>query len=291
MKLLDRRTFLQASISASAVAVANPAIADPIGMADVFTSDVAGTFVDSVVILGERNAVLVDAQVDVGNASALADVIAGSGRDLQTILVTHMHPDHFLGLAVLLDRFPNAQPVAHAALRPILEQDGPPMFAQLKAAMGPALANRVIIPDALEGGRIMLEGERITVLDPMHGDTQVITPVHIEAIDTLITSDVAFADTHAYVAENITSEAIAQWRTSLDSLEAIGAGTVIPGHRLAASANDASVFGHTRSYLDAWEAALTEASTADELRAALLEKVGDLPVPFFVDRAVAAVYG
>ncbi|MEJ6395992.1 MBL fold metallo-hydrolase [Gymnodinialimonas sp. 2305UL16-5] len=290
MKLLDRRDFLQFAAGASTLALASPASAQPLRSADVFTSDEAGTFVDSVVVLGETRAVLIDAQTDRANATALADTIDASGRTLETILITHVHPDHFLGLGVLMDRFPQARPVAHSALQPILEQAGPPMFDQIKAMMGPALADRVVIPEPLGGDTMMLEGERISILEPMHGDTDTITPVYVESLDTLITSDIAFSGTHAYVAENTDSAALERWRESLDALEATGAGTVIPGHRLEGSPLDMTAFSHTRRYLDDWEAAMNEASHATELRTALLERVGDLPVPFFVDQAVAAVY-
>lgn len=291
MRLLDRRTFLELTSASGIVATASPALAAPLTNAQVFTSDVNGTFVDSTVVLGERSAVLIDAQIDRANATRLAETIAATGRTLETVIITHLHPDHFLGLDILLQRFPDARPVAHPILQPVLEQAGPPMLQQLKGMMGDGLADRVVVPEALDGNTVMLEGERITVMDPMHGDTALITPVFIEPLDTLVTSDVAFIDTHAYVAENTAAEALAAWRASLTELEAIGASTVIPGHRLERSPNDASAFAFTRSYLDAWEAALAEGNDADSLRAALISRVGDLPVPFFVDRAVAAVYG
>lgn len=291
MQIVDRRTFLKITAGSAALAITPPASAEGVTGTRVFTSDAAGTFVGSTLILGDAGAVLIDAQTDRANATALADMIAATGRRLETIVVTHVHPDHFLGLDILLQRFPDARPVVHAALQPILEQAGPPMFAQLKEMMGPAMADRVVIPDAMAGDTLSFEGERITVMDPMPGDTAVITPVYIEALDTLITSDIAFSDTHAYVAETTTTETLEAWRESLDRLEAIGASTVIPGHRLETSANDGAAFAHTRAYLAGWEAAMDEATTADELRAALIERVGDLPVPFFVERAVAAVYG
>jgi hypothetical protein len=73
-------------------------------------------------------------------------------------------------------------------------------------------------------------------------------------------------------------------------LEGIGAGTVIPGHRLEASASDASVFTQTRRYLDQWETALGAVSSADELKAKMLAGNEDLGLTFALDRAVAAVY-
>ena len=56
----------------------------------------------------------------------LADWIAASERRLSTIYITHGHPDHFFGLKLLRDRFPEARALAtpqvvdamQAALRP-----------------------------------------------------------------------------------------------------------------------------------------------------------------------------
>jgi len=106
----------------------------------------------------------------------------------------------------------------------------------------------------------------------------------------LVATDLVFADTHLWVAENTKPEQIAEWRTSLGTLEAIGAGTIIPGHRIESSTNDASAFAFTRTYLGWWEAALGEAKSAEELKAAMLDRAGNLGLEFALDRAVAAVF-
>ena len=66
----------------------------------------------STLIFGARDAVLVDALMTVREATALADWIALHDRRLTTIYITHGHGDHYLGLSVLLDRFPSARAVA-----------------------------------------------------------------------------------------------------------------------------------------------------------------------------------
>lgn len=291
MHILDRRTLLKAAGAALACAQASRATAS-VGLegARTFTSDANGTFVDSVLILGDEAAVLVDAQLDRANANALGDVVSASGRQLETIIITHVHPDHLMGLDVLLTRFPTARAVAHPALQPVLAEAGPVIFSQLKQIMGAALAERLVVPEPLAGDTLRLEGERIDLLPPMHGDTPLITPVWIEALGTLVTSDIVFSGTHLYVAENTASAQIDAWRESLDALEAMAANTIIPGHRISDEPGPAA-FAHTRTYLAAWQASLEDTQTPADLRAALLERVGDLPVPFFVDRAIAAIHG
>ena len=66
----------------------------------------------STLIFGEYDAVLVDAMTTVAEAEALANWIALHNRNLETIYITHGHFDHFYGLSVLLERFPDARAMA-----------------------------------------------------------------------------------------------------------------------------------------------------------------------------------
>ena len=66
----------------------------------------------STLVHGRRDAVLVDTFVTVAQAGALADQVEATGKRLTTIYITHAHGDHFLGLKVLLDRFPQARALA-----------------------------------------------------------------------------------------------------------------------------------------------------------------------------------
>ena len=60
---------------------------------------------------------LVDAFMTVTQANALADWVAAKGKNLTTIYITHRHGDHWFGVGTLLERFPNATPVATPDLR------------------------------------------------------------------------------------------------------------------------------------------------------------------------------
>ncbi|MEM6634848.1 MAG: MBL fold metallo-hydrolase [Pseudomonadota bacterium] len=290
MQLLDRRTLLATTAAtAGLTGFAGRATGATAG-ADVFTSDSQGGDVDSVVVLGDEKALLIDAQFTKSNATALADMIEATGRELETIFISHYHPDHVLGLAVLMDRFPTAKPVAHGAVQPLVAKSAQGMLEAMAAGRPGVFADRAVIPEALPGDTLSLEGERFDIIGPLHGDTGLVAGVHIPQLDTVVASDLVYADTHVWVAENTTAEDLAKWRASLDQIEAIGAGAIIPGHRLFDTANDATTFAHTRAYLDQWERALTETSSAEELRAAMMAGNEGLGLVFAVDRAVAAVY-
>ncbi len=291
MQLLDRRNFMALTGGTALVAgMPRSARAAP-SETSVFTADDAGALVDSTLIVGETKAVLIDAQFDVANASRLAEMIAETGRTLETIFITHSHPDHVLGLAVLIDRFPAAKPLTHKLIRPEIEQTAAQTLAFLSGqAPAGTFDDRVVIPEALTADHILLEGERIEILEPMHGDTALISAVHIPALNTLIASDFAYAGTHVWVAENTTPELLAKWRDSLALLEAIGAAVVVPGHRGDGVLNNAGVFGQTRAYLDQWETALASSKSAHDLRSAMLAGNAAPGLSFALERAVAAVY-
>ena len=258
---------------------------------DLFTSDEAGLLVDSVVVLGERSAVLIDAQFTAATASHLADMIAATGRRLESILITHMHPDHIMGLPILIDRFPQARAYAQADVHAVIAQLAHPYHAEIAGSAPPGVfADRVVVPEVLRADHLMLEGERIDILPPMAGDTALITPVHIPGLDTLVATDIAYIDTHLWMEEVATTDGIAPWRASVAALQAIGAGTVIPGHRKPDSRNDASVFEATLAYLDHWERARDASGTAEEFRARLMDGTEDLGFGFAIDRGVAAAF-
>jgi len=275
MFLLDRRSFLHmsaaAGLGAGAMTLLPGQAAAGVSAADVFTADAMGGNVDSTVIVGDEAVVLIDAQFTEGNATRLADLIAAIGKRLETVFITHAHPDHYSGLPLFRARFPELRAVTHPLILPLLPGE-----------IGPV--------EALGETHLLLDGERLEVLEPMHGDTDLISAVHIPALDTLIASDIAYTDTHVWVRENLTVERMDLWRASLDRLEAIGARIVVPGHRAETSANDASVFTYTRAYLDLWQRALVETDSADALRARLMGGRETLGLGFAVDMAVAAVY-
>src|SRR5438067_844737 len=63
-------------------------------------------------IYGEQDAVLVDTFLTVEQSSGLADAIVASGKTLKAIYITHGHGDHFFGIKVLQDRFPDVKALA-----------------------------------------------------------------------------------------------------------------------------------------------------------------------------------
>lgn len=69
---------------------------------------------NSHIILGEKEAILIDAQFIVEDAENVVDLILQSGRKLSKIVITHPHPDHYYGLEVIGAKFSDVQIVGGA---------------------------------------------------------------------------------------------------------------------------------------------------------------------------------
>ena len=80
---------------------------------DIYNPGEESTFpVSSVLVTGEREALLIDAQFQRNDAENLVRKIRASGRTLTTIYISHQDPDYYFGLDVLHAAFPDARILA-----------------------------------------------------------------------------------------------------------------------------------------------------------------------------------
>jgi glyoxylase-like metal-dependent hydrolase (beta-lactamase superfamily II) len=65
-----------------------------------FTSSEPGAWSNSYLISGESEAILFDVFMLHSDATQIAEGIRKSGKTLKTVMISHAHPDHFMGLDV-----------------------------------------------------------------------------------------------------------------------------------------------------------------------------------------------
>src|SRR3954469_13540163 len=95
----------------AALLLAVPALAAPLKVTPLVASP-QGFFVSATLITGEKEAVLIDSAFTLADAHRVVAAILDSGKKLTTVYVTHSHPDHYFGLTVIHQAFPDAKLVA-----------------------------------------------------------------------------------------------------------------------------------------------------------------------------------
>ena len=131
----------------------------------VFFSDEKGFEVASVIVMGKTNAVLIDAQWTLSNAHRLIAEIAETGKHLETIYVTHAHPDHYFGLGVIAEAFPSARVTALASVARTINRQFFGKLDHWEKVIGPTnVCRKTVNIESLSQNSIELEGKRIEIL-------------------------------------------------------------------------------------------------------------------------------
>lgn len=210
-----------------------------------FTSSEPGGWSNSYLITAGSEAILFDVFMLRADAAQLADAITKSGKTLKTIMVSHAHPDHFMGLDVIADRFPRARIVSTRNVVADIQADGPWMFSLLQSKLGPAGPKRLVIPEPLAEPVLSMEGADLEIVEFGEGESKHLASVHIPSLKALLSADLVYNNAHLYLQERH----LESWLTRLDELEVFARNkisTIYPGHGSAAGLE---LIAQTRSYL------------------------------------------
>ena len=222
--------------------------------------------VSATLISGERDAVLVDALLTVGQANDLAQWIAATGKNLTTVYITHGHGDHWFGLGTVLARFPNAQAFA---LPPAIAQarDGStPEFLEAfwNSRFADRLPRNLVFPEPLEERKIELEGHELLAIELPHTDTDHTSALWVPDAGLLVAGDAAYNDVHLYLAES-DPQGRREWIAALDTIESLHPRAVIAGHQRAGRHDGPEIIEETRQYIRDFDSIAETAGTARDL--------------------------
>lgn len=257
---------------ASLLTLATTAMAQPLTL-DVYNpGDKAVFAVTSTLISGERDVILVDAQFSTREAQELVERIQASGKNLTTIFISHGDPDFYFGLDTLTRAFPKAKVLATAATIAYIEKSREPKLAYWGPILKDTAPARTVVPHALQGDHLMLEGQRLELVghDPKH------TSLWIPSIKAVVGGVLTYANIHPWIADAQTPQARQTWLKSLDELEALQPKTLVPGHFMGQAKLNLDDLRFTRNYLNDLEAALPKAKNSQALIEVMTAKYPDL---------------
>jgi glyoxylase-like metal-dependent hydrolase (beta-lactamase superfamily II) len=221
--------------------------------------------ITSTLIFGEHDAVLVDAMTTVAEAEALADWIALHNRNLQTIYITHAHFDHFYGLSLLLDRFPNARAIATPKTVEAMQSSFVPPVNQFVRQLFPGqVATKLIAPEPYESDTFTLEGHELRIIEQGHTDSADTTSLYVPSIGLIVAGDVVYNQCRIYVGDT-TPDSRKNWIEALDRLAALNPAIVVAGHKKPGAPDSPSTIQDTKRYLQDFDHVQKTASSDQEL--------------------------
>ena len=226
----------------------------------------------STLIFGERDAVLVDALCTVREATALADWVALHDRRITTIYITHGHGDHYLGLSVLLGRFPQARAVATAGTVRLMRTDG--QDNKYRARFPGQIADKIALAEPLVADHFELEGRPLRVIETGHTDTVDTTSLYVPDLGLICSGDVVYNHCHMYVGDT-TPASRAEWIAALDRLAALHPAAVVTGHKDPTQGNPPAVLAESRGYIEYYGRLREEGRSDRELFDAMVSRYPD----------------
>jgi len=282
-----KHTLLSAALAAT---IATPAFAAPLQL-EVFNPGEAAIFpVASVLVTGDQDAVLVDAQFSRGEAVKLVEKIRASGKRLTTVYISHSDPDFYFGLDVIHAAFPAASIVATAQTVAGIEKKKDAKLAYWGPILKDNAPKSVIVPQVLKGDTITLEGQHLKI-EGLKGPTPERSYVWIPSIKAVVGGVVVFNDLHVWVADTQTAESRKHWLTTLAGIDALKPVTVVPGHFKPGAPLTPAAVGFTRDYLVRFETETAKAADSADLITRMQQLYPTAGLPAALDTSAKVAKG
>ena len=259
--IISAITLLTAALGSNHAMAQTPT---PLKLSVYHNPDPKGFQVASVLVTGEKDAILLDAQFTLADAHrVVADVLA-SGKELKTVFITQGDPDFYFGLGVVKAAFPDVKVLTTPAILKHIQETADKKLT----TWGPQLKQNgpktVVFPEAFSGDRLTLDGQALEIKHGT-GSTKDEIYVSIPSIKAVVGGVMVFGNLHVWTADSPTLKQRADWIKNLDAITALKPTTVVPGHYQAGAPQTLASVQYTRDYLVKFDQELPKAKNATEL--------------------------
>ena len=155
--------------------------------------------------------VLIDTQFLLPNALDFRAYADSLGKPIDRVIITHEHPDHFLGS----EAFADADIYALAAVATAIEANGQAEVDEKQADFGDAIASTFVVPMVLEPGTVEIDGVLFEFEAVTNAEAEIQAVVKLPDHGVIAVGDIVYSGVHLILAGNPPT-----WTAVLETLKA-----------------------------------------------------------------------
>ena len=249
----------------------------------------AGDYVNSHIIETANQLVVVDAQLLLPYARFVRAYAERLGKPIERVILTHLHPDHFMGMEVF-----NDLPVFSSQFTQwAAGQFGQGMIDFKRGSMGDRvalLAEKVVLPNGvLEPGPLVIDGVEFGIRMVQNSEHAEILQVDIPGERAVIAQDVVYNGVHLAVGDK-NSQRVRMfdgWIAAVEELQGRDVDTIFPGHGAPCGKD---VLPGMLDYLRFTKGLFESGATPDDFKAQVLGRYPNLIGEELLDYSLFFLY-
>lgn len=217
--------------------------------------------------------VLIDTQFLLPNALDFRAYADSLGKPIDRLIITHAHPDHFLGS----EAFADVDVYALADVAASIEANGQAEVDEKQAEFGPAIAGSFVVPLVLEPGSVEIDGVDFVFERVTNAEAEVQAVTKLPEYGIVSVGDIVYSGTHLILAG-----APPTWIEALEGLQAESDTypIVLPGH---GATTDPGVYEANIAWLMKAGELLGTVTTGEEFKAGLVDAFPELGMEGAID--------
>ena len=245
---------------------------------DVYNADKNSFHVNSTLVIGESEVMVVDTGFTKADALRIAAKVLDSGKTLKTIFISQADPDYYFGAEVLHTLFPEAKILTTAAVKAVIEEKLAGKLAFWAPKMGENAPVKPYIPTVVEGSTLFVDGHKIEI----HGTQSELAHrpyLWIPSSKAVLGNVAVYGNVHLWMADAQSQHSQQAWSRQLKELKALKPEIVIPGHMKAGTKLDASTISYSQQYLSDFSQAKSSSKNSAELIDSMSARYPDAGLP------------
>jgi glyoxylase-like metal-dependent hydrolase (beta-lactamase superfamily II) len=230
----------------------------------------------STLISGPAEGILIDALLTFDNADHIAAWAKSHDKKITGVYITHGQSDHWLGLARLLEHFPEARGFAarEVVCRAAWEAEFNTTSKYWTSRFPGELPDTPVVPEVLNSDEIMVDGQAVNLIHIGQGDIEGSTIFHAPSADAVVCGDVVYNNVHMmmYEADEAKREA---WIASIDAVAALNPKIVVAGHKSVGAPDLPENLAASQQYLRDFTTVASNGGTVVDLVHGMLDLHGE----------------